>query len=136
MYKNYSFTISQVVAAADSNRAIGANGQLLWHLPEDLRFFKNLTWGMPVVMGRKTFAGINKPLPGRTNVILTRGEFKGSDDIVVVQSIEEAMACCDGLHTNEIFVIGGGEIYRQFMPYSDKIFYTRVYAAIENADAL
>ena len=135
MEKNYEFKITQVVAAENQSNAIGYNGQLLWHLPEDLRFFKNLTWGMPVIMGRRTYASINKPLPGRTNIVLTRSNFEATDEVAVVNSIGDALAYCDSLQTKEVFVIGGSEIYNQFMPFSTRIYFTRVFADIKNADA-
>ncbi len=134
MHPNYSFTISQVVAAADDNMAIGRDGQLLWHLPEDLRYFKNLTWAMPVIMGRKTFDSIGKPLPGRTNIILSRSATNVVPGIQYATTIDEALAQVSFMQSAEVFIIGGGEIYDRLMPFTDRIYLTRVFANITDAD--
>ncbi|MBC8033698.1 MAG: dihydrofolate reductase [Chitinophagaceae bacterium] len=123
--------ITLVVAAAENN-AIGKNNELLWHLPNDLKFFKNTTWGLPVIMGRKTFGALNnKPLPGRTNIVISRqSEFK-ADAVTVVKSLDEAIDAAAATDAKEICVIGGGEIYRQAMEKADKIIITRVHAILE-----
>lgn len=124
--------ISLVVAAA-SNHAIGCQGQLPWHLPADLRHFKNITWGLPVVMGRKTFASLGKPLPGRTNIVLSRSAVEKTDQegIVRVSGVAAAMQEAQRLHAKELMVIGGGEIYRLFLPFATRIYLTRVEAVPE-----
>lgn len=123
-------TISLIVAAAENN-AIGKNNQLLWHLPNDLRFFKNTTWGMIVVMGRKTFEAVNKPLPGRVNIVITRQpDWKGNGTITA-KDLNEALLIAEETHFKEVFIIGGGEIYKQSMPVADKIYITRVHATLE-----
>ena len=123
-------TISLIVAAAENN-AIGKNNQLLWHLPNDLRFFKNTTWGMIVVMGRKTFEAVNKPLPGRVNIVITRQpDWKGNGTITA-KDLKEALLIAEETHFKEVFIIGGGEIYKQSMPVADKIYITRVHATLE-----
>jgi len=134
MNSSYPFRISQVVAAADGNMAIGKQGNLLWHLPEDLRFFKNLTWAMPVIMGRKTFASINKPLPGRTNIVLTRSKDAINEKVTIASSLEKSLEHAGTLETGEVFIIGGGEIYERFMPVTDRIYLTRVFTSINDAD--
>ena len=124
-------TISLVVAASENN-VIGKNNQLLWHLPKDMKFFKNVTWAMPVVMGRKTFESMgSKPLSGRKNIIITRKSDWKAEGVSVVNSLEAAVALASELNYNEIFVIGGGEIYLIAFQKANKIYMTRVHAEIE-----
>ncbi len=128
--------ISLVVAASTDN-AIGGNNELLWRLPNDMKFFKNLTWGMPVIMGRKTFLSMaGKPLPGRTNIVITR-----NPDSIGVQpglwicgSLDEAIETALSTDCREAFIIGGGDIYRQAMNMADKIYLTRVHGDFKEAD--
>jgi len=121
-----------LVVAASENNAIGLNNQLLWHLPKDMRFFKNTTWGMPILMGRKTFESMgSKPLNGRLNIIITRNKKWICEDVMVVHSIEEATTLAAKFSYKELFVIGGGEIYEKALPISQKIWLTRVHATIE-----
>lgn len=122
--------ISLVVAAAENN-AIGKNNQLLWHLPNDLKFFKNLTWGMVVVMGRKTYEAVDKPLPGRVNIVITRQEDWKKEGTITASDFSEALTIAEETHFKEVFVIGGGEIYKQAMTIADKIYITRVHANLE-----
>ena len=122
--------ISLIVAAA-SNNGIGKNNQLLWHLPNDLKFFKNTTWGMVVIMGRKTFESVNKPLPGRINIIITRQSGYQPEGVWVAASLDEALSKAASTNCRELFVIGGGEIYRECMPRATKIYLTRVHATLE-----
>lgn len=118
--------VSSIVATS-LNRAIGKDNQLLWHLPADLKFFKTTTMGCPVIMGRKTFQSIGRTLPGRKNVVITRDKTFNSDnqfDILVVGSLDEALV---KLHAEkEVFIIGGGEIYKQSMDSVDTIYLTLV----------
>jgi dihydrofolate reductase len=123
-------TISLIVAAADDN-AIGMHGQLLWHLPRDLSYFKNKTWGMVVIMGRKTFEAVNKPLPGRVNIVITRNAAWKGEGAVVVPTLEEAIEEAKKTNCRELFIIGGGEIYRQGMDITDRIYMTRVHGEFE-----
>jgi dihydrofolate reductase len=124
-------TISLIVAAAENN-AIGKNNQLLWKLPNDFKFFKNTTWGMPVVMGRKTYESLGKALPGRFNVVITRQADWKADDAVVVNSLEEALLKAKENNTKEIFIIGGAEIYKQAIDtVANKIYLTRVHTQID-----
>lgn len=121
-----------IIVATSLNHAIGKNNQLLWHLPADLKFFKTTTMGCPVVMGRKTFQSIGRTLPGRKNVVITRDKNFNSDnqfDILVVSSLDEALV---KLHAeNEVFIIGGGEIYKQSMDFVDTIYLTLVHTVID-----
>ncbi len=126
--------ISLVVAAAENN-AIGKDNQLLWKLPNDMKFFKNITWGLPVIMGRKTFEALGKPLPGRTNIVITRQANWKSDNIITTGSIDEAIEKAKALNYKEAAIIGGGEIYKQAIGIATVIYITRVHAVFENADA-
>lgn len=126
-------TISLIVAAS-SNNCIGKDNKLLWHLPIDLKFFKNTTWAMPVIMGRKTFESVgSKPLTGRTNIIISRqSELKSEfDNVWFAGSLEHAIEQAKKLQTKEIFIAGGSQIYEQAMKMANRIFMTRVHAHID-----
>jgi dihydrofolate reductase len=123
-------SITLIVAAAENN-AIGKNNRLLWHLPNDLKFFKNTTWGMPVIMGRKTFEAVNKPLPGRFNIIITRQPGWKAEGTISATDLNDALQKAAATNCKEIFVIGGGEIYKQSMEMADKIYITRVHMALD-----
>lgn len=123
-------SIALIVAAA-TNHAIGKDGQLLWHLPKDLKFFKNTTWGMVVIMGRKTFEAVNKPLPGRTNIVVTSNADWQAPDTQTASSLQAALEQAKATNCKEIFIIGGGEIYRQSIDLADTIYLTRVHAELE-----
>ena len=120
-----------LVVAASTNNAIGKNNQLLWHLPNDLKFFKNTTWGGVVIMGRKTFESVNKPLPGRLNIVITSNKDWTAENVVTANSLEEALEKATAAHYKEIFIIGGGEIYRQSMAIANRIYLTRVHTQID-----
>jgi len=122
-------TISLVVAAANNN-VIGKDNQLLWRLPNDMRFFKNVTWGMPVVMGRKTFESLKEPLKGRKNIVLSRQRLVG-ENVVVVNSLEDAIFLVKQMDVKEMMVIGGGEIYKLAFEKAKRIYLTRVDAEPE-----
>ncbi|RZL98560.1 MAG: dihydrofolate reductase [Pedobacter sp.] len=117
--------ISFVVAAAKNN-VIGKEGQLPWTLSNDMKRFKNITWGMPVLMGRKTFESLGKPLQGRTNIVLTRNEQWSAPGITVVKTVEEAISIVEKMEVKELMVIGGGEIFSKLLPKADMIYLTRV----------
>ena len=125
--------VSLIVAAAENN-AIGKNNQLLWHLPNDLKFFKNSTWGMPVIMGRKTFEAVNKPLPGRFNFVITRQFDWKADGVMMAVDLNDALQKAAETNCKEFFIIGGGEIYKQALEIADKIYLTRVHATFTGAD--
>ncbi|MDP4266250.1 MAG: dihydrofolate reductase [Bacteroidota bacterium] len=120
-------SISLIVATGDNN-VIGLNNQLLWHLPADLKRFKSITMGHHIIMGRKTFESIGKPLPGRTNVIISGQENFNAENCIVVNTIEDALKISE--HDDEIFIIGGEQIYKQTIDIADKIYLTRVYTDI------
>lgn len=118
--------ISLLVAMA-RNRVIGANNAIPWHLPNELKLFKTLTMGHHIVMGRKTYESINRLLPGRTTVIVTRQRDYTVPGAIVVHSIDEALEACRG--DSEIFVIGGADIFRDALPLADRLYLTTVDAA-------
>lgn len=120
-----------LIVAASNNNAIGKANEMLWHLPEDLKFFKNTTWGMPVIMGRKTFESVGKPLPGRTNIIVTTNKDWQAEGTKTTTSIEDAIIAAKDTNAKEIFITGGGEIYKQSMDIADKIYLTRVNTEID-----
>ena len=125
-----ALTISLLVAAAENN-AIGKNNQLLWSLPNDMRFFKNTTWGMAVIMGRKTYESVDKPLPGRFNIVITRQADWKAEGVIVSKGLQDALQKASETNCNEVFVIGGGEIYKWAIDIADKIYITRVHADFE-----
>lgn len=122
--------IALVVAAAENN-VIGKNNQLLWRLPNDMKFFRNTTWGMPVIMGRKTYESLGKPLAGRTNIIITRQQHWQAPGAQVVSSLEESLAAAADTDAKEAYVIGGGEIYALALPLANRIYLTRVHTSLE-----
>ena len=127
--------ILSLVVAASTNNAIGKNNQLLWQLPNDLKFFKNVTWAMPVAMGRKSFDSLGgKPLNGRLNIVITRQKDFAADGIVVVHNFNDAVFLAQQHDYKELMILGGGEIYKEAMPVADKIYITRVYAVFNDAD--
>lgn len=121
-----------LIAAAAENNALGKNNDLLWHLPDDFKRFKQLTTGHPIIMGRKTFESFPKPLPNRQHIIITRQQGYKKEGCVVVDSIKKALAAAS--YSNEIYIIGGGEIYALALPFADIIELTRVHQSFE-ADA-
>jgi dihydrofolate reductase len=123
-----------LIVAASTNNAIGKNNQLLWHLPNDLRFFKNTTWGMVVLMGRKTYEAVNKPLPGRVNIVITRNANWNAPEVCMAYDLEDALAQAAQTNCKEIFIIGGAEIYQQSIALADCIYLTRVHVEL-NGDA-
>ena len=122
--------ISLIVAVSE-NGAIGKDNQLLWRLPDDLKRFKQLTLGNPMIMGRKTFESIGKPLPGRTSIVVTRNQDYAPEGVVIAHSLESAFEKAKELHADNAFVIGGGELYEQAIPFTDYIYLTRVHTTVE-----
>lgn len=121
-------TISLIVAAS-TNNVIGVHGELPWRLSSDLKRFKALTIGKPIVMGRRTFESIGRPLPGRQNIVMTRQADYRADDCDVVTSIDAAMATAGD--AEEIMVIGGGDIYAQFLSRANRVYLTRVHVSLD-----
>lgn len=116
-----------IIVAVSENGVIGLNNQLIWRLPDDLKRFKQLTLGHPIIMGRKTFESIGKPLPGRQSIIITRDKNFSFEGTIVVHSLEEAIEEAKKIGTEEAFVIGGGDIYRQVQDICDKLYITEVH---------
>jgi dihydrofolate reductase len=127
--------IKSLVVAASTNNAIGKDNKLLWNLPNDLRFFKNVTWAMPVLMGRKSFDSLgNKPLKGRINIVLTSSKFLKHNGIVVVNKIKNAEFFAKENDYKELMILGGGNVYAQTIDDADNIYMTRVHHVFEDAD--
>ncbi|MGV2871927.1 type 3 dihydrofolate reductase [Colwellia sp. E150_009] len=135
--------LSMIVATADNN-IIGKDNDMPWHLPADLAYFKKVTLGKPVIMGRKTYESIGRALPGRRNIVISRDENyipqgKGSEDVDVVTSVAEALALIEHFNSrksaeekiDEIMVIGGGAIYKHCLPNADRLYVTHIKADID-----
>ena len=117
------------IAAIGMNNELGKDNQLIWHLPNDFKRFKTLTTGHYIIMGRKTFESFPKPLPNRTHVIITRQKNYTAENCIVVDSLKKAIAICP--KDEDVYVIGGGEIYKQSIENIDKLEITRVYHSFE-----
>jgi len=113
-----------IITAMDNNRLIGKNNALPWNLPEDLAFFKKTTLNKPIIMGRKTFESIGRPLPGRTNIIISRNKDYHVDGCIVLDSIKSVLHYCK--NDEEIMLIGGASLYKQWLPYADQIYITLI----------
>jgi len=118
-----------IIVAMARNRTIGINNSLPWRCPEDLKHFKALTMGHPMIMGRKTFDSIGKPLPGRTTVVVTRNSNLKIDGCLIANSLQQAIDLCKG--DTEIFVVGGAEIYAQALPLADTLYVTEIQQEVE-----
>lgn len=129
-----------IIAAIGKNNELGKGNDLLWHMPADFKHFKDTTTGSPIIMGRKTFLSIGKPLPGRKNIVITRDKTFKQQGIEVVHSLKEALETSrqdideQDIDEKEVFVIGGGEIYKQAMEVADKLYITHVDMADKDAD--
>lgn len=121
--------ILSLIAAMSKNRVIGSQGKIPWQLPEDMAHFKESTWGHPILMGRKTFDSIGKPLPGRKNIVITRNPSWEREGVCVVHSLEEALSLCQS--EKEAFVIGGAEIYAQAYPRAARLLFTLIEQEME-----
>ena len=122
-----------IIVAISDNNAIGRDNELLWHISEDLRFFKRTTLGCPVIMGRKTFESIGRALPKRVNIVVSRC-FNTAEEVAVAGSLEEAFRVAQETNLEKCFVIGGGQIYSQALPLVDRLIVTHVHTVIEDAD--
>jgi dihydrofolate reductase len=118
-----------IIVAMSKNRVIGVKNSLPWHISEDLKRFKRLTTGYPIIMGRKTFESIGKPLPERRNIVISRNQNLKVQDVEVVKSIEDALKICSS--ENLIYIIGGEQIYNLAMPYANNIHLTEVNKEVE-----
>lgn len=120
-----------IICALAENRAIGRNNQLLWHISEDLRHFKTLTQGHVIMMGQKTYESIGKPLPNRVTLVLSNDETFAPEGVEVVRSLEEALDRAGELEKEEMFICGGGMVYRQTIDLADKLYLTVVKTSCE-----
>ena len=120
-----------IIVAVSKNGVIGKDNQLIWRLPDDLKRFKKLTTGHPIIMGRKTFDSIGKPLPGRTSIVVSRNPDFKMDGVVVTNSLDSAFDYADKLDVDEVFVIGGGELYNQAQTFANKLYITEVETTID-----
>lgn len=128
-----------IIVAVAQNGAIGRNNGLLWHISEDLKYFKGTTMGHPVIMGRKTYESVGRPLPGRRNIVLTRGGLEipqiknpQTTSMEVVDSLEKVLKIAEG--DREFFIMGGGMLYNATFGMADKLYITRIFATAEDAD--
>jgi dihydrofolate reductase len=115
-----------IIVAMDENKVIGKNNQLPWHLPADLAYFKQVTMGHPIIMGRKTHESIGRVLPGRENVILTRNRDYFAEGCTIIHSIDDLVEW-EKRQNDEIFVIGGAEIFKQTLPITEKLYITKIH---------
>lgn len=124
-----------LIAAVADNNAIGINNKMPWYLPGDLRYFKAVTMGKPIIMGRKTFDSLKKPLPGRTNIVITRDHDWHHEGVKVVHSLDDAITLAEDIAlingNQEIMVIGGQQIYQQAIDQADRLYLTRVYQSFD-----
>ncbi|MGH1469435.1 MAG: dihydrofolate reductase [Bdellovibrionales bacterium] len=127
------------IVAVDKNNCIGRGNEMAWHIPSDFKYFKETTKGHPIIMGRKTFESIGRPLPGRLSIVLTRNlDLDLPEGVVVTDSIDKAIACAKeatDYDTSKVFIIGGAQIYKASLEQTDEFFITRVATEIENGDA-
>jgi dihydrofolate reductase len=124
-----------LIAAFAQNLVVGINNSLPWHLPEDLKYFKRTTSGKAIIMGRKTYESIGRPLPNRTNIVISRNPDFSAEGVVMVASIEEAIKHAESVNTingvDEVMIIGGAAIYQASLPMADRLYLTHVHANVE-----
>lgn len=121
-----------IIVAASENNVIGRDNQLPWHLPADLKYFKQTTIGKPIIMGRKTFESVGRPLPGRPNIVITRQADYSREGIIVTGSLQAALEAARTFDTPEVFITGGSEIFTQALPLLvQRVYLTRVHADVE-----
>jgi dihydrofolate reductase len=124
-----------MIWAMSRNRTIGRNNALPWHLPEDMKYFKRVTMGKPIIMGRKTWESIGRPLPGRSNIVITRDSSYTAEGVKIVRTLEEAISLAQSIAlidgAEEAVVIGGAQIYALALPLADRLYMTQVHAEVE-----
>lgn len=123
--------IISLIVAMDENHAIGVQGRIPWYLPDDLKRFKTLTMGHHIIMGRKTFESIGKPLPGRIMIVITRQQDYQAKDCLIVHSLNEAIDLVMGRGETEAFIIGGGDIFKQSLDLAERIYLTIVHTTVQ-----
>ena len=121
----------KILVAFDENRVIGKNNTLIWHLPADLKRFKTLTTGHVIIMGRKTFESIGKPLPNRTSIVISRQADLQIDGAIIAHSVEEAILKAKSITREDIYIVGGAEIYALCLPMADQILVTQLHDIFE-----
>ena len=122
--------ILSLIVATSENDIIGRDGELPWHLPNDLKYFRKVTLGHPVIMGRKTYESIGHPLPKRQNIVITRNEDFISEECDIVHSLDQALSIVNQ-DVEEVFVIGGGQIFELALPQAQRVYLTRVHTVIQ-----
>lgn len=122
-----------IIAAIGESRELGRGNDLIWRISPDLKRVKELTMGHPIIMGRKTYESIGRPLPGRTNIVVTRTPTP-IDGCVVVDSLPKALEAAHGIDTEEIFIFGGASLYEQALPLTDRLYLTLIHASAPDAD--
>jgi len=122
------------IAAIGENRELGKAGGLLWHIQSDMKRLKELTMGHPLIMGRKTYESIGKPLPGRTMIVVTRNTSYDAPGCIVVHSLNDALKTARELEDEEIFIFGGAELYKEALPVTERLYLTLVHASDQSAD--
>jgi len=121
-----------IIVAASENNVIGLNNQLPWHLPADMKYFKETTTGKPIIMGRKTFESLGKPLPNRPNIVITRQPDYPRNGIIVTTSLQEALMIANTFDAPEMFITGGEEIFRQAIPlFVQRMYITRIHTSVK-----
>ncbi len=123
--------IKSIIVAVAENGVIGKDNDLVWHLPADMRYFKNTTIGHHVIMGRKTFESFKKPLKDRTNIVITRNQNFHHEGCIVKHNLQDAFEYCKKNLQEEVFILGGAEIYRQSIPLTDRIYITEVHHSFD-----
>ena len=123
--------ITSIIVAASENNVIGKDNRLPWHLPADLKYFKNTTWALPIIMGRRTFESIGKSLPGRHNIVITRNKDYKAEGATIVSNLNEAIKAAESNDVNEMFIIGGAELFNTMIDLAQRIYLTRVHANID-----
>ena len=134
MSEEFEVRIAMIVAMAE-NRVIGRNNQLPWYLPNDLKYFKAVTMGKPIIMGRKTYESIGKPLPGRTNIVVTTQPSWTADGVRVAHSIDEALTLAQSVAivegADEVMIIGGAQLYTEMLDRVERLYLTLIHAEVE-----
>lgn len=123
--------IKSIIVAKAENNIIGKDNGLIWHMPQDLKHFRSTTMGHYIIMGRKTFEATQKPLPGRSSIVITRNKEYKAEGCLIVNNIEEAFRLGMENKQEEVFILGGGEIYKQAMDLADKIYLTEIKQTFE-----
>lgn len=129
-----------IIAAVADNMAIGRDNELLWHISADMKYFRKITMGAPIIMGYKTWLSIGRPLPGRKNIVITKHPFEAAESIVQVRDVDSAFAAAalpsaEGVVPEHCFIIGGAKTYERTLSKADKLYITHVYTSVPDADA-